>query len=139
LDGIANFSKFPDGWPGIGLLVLRVALGVTLGAQGFAFFVQSQDAGPREWLFGFIALIGAASFLLGLFTSVGAMIVILGSVAAAMSLVSLSPWNVWALKLALGYIIAIAAAIILLGPGAISIDARIFGRREIIIPRRPSD
>jgi len=30
-----------------------------------------------------------------------------------------------------------AAAIVLLGPGAFSLDARLFGRREIIIPPSP--
>jgi uncharacterized membrane protein YphA (DoxX/SURF4 family) len=34
---------------------------------------------------------------------------------------------------------AISAALVLLGPGAFSLDARLFGRREIIIPEgRPS-
>ena len=28
-----------------------------------------------------------------------------------------------------------AIAIVLLGPGAVSLDARLFGRREIVIPR----
>lgn len=33
---------------------------------------------------------------------------------------------------------AIAVAVIFLGPGALSLDARLFGRREIIIPNSPS-
>jgi len=37
-------------------------------------------------------------------------------------------------KLALLPIIAIAGAIALLGPGAFSIDARLFGWKEIVIP-----
>lgn len=35
---------------------------------------------------------------------------------------------------ALTYILVIAIAIALLGPGAFSFDSRLFGRREIIIP-----
>jgi len=31
---------------------------------------------------------------------------------------------------------AILASVLLLGPGAFSVDARLFGRREVIIPRR---
>jgi hypothetical protein len=32
---------------------------------------------------------------------------------------------------------AISATLVLLGPGAFSLDARLFGRREIIIPEGP--
>jgi hypothetical protein len=34
-------------------------------------------------------------------------------------------------------VMVVAVAVILLGPGALSLDARLFGRREIIIPRAP--
>jgi uncharacterized membrane protein YphA (DoxX/SURF4 family) len=36
-------------------------------------------------------------------------------------------------------VVAVAVALVLLGPGALSLDARLFGRREIIFPheRRP--
>ncbi len=33
----------------------------------------------------------------------------------------------------------IAAAVVCLGPGAFSLDARLFGWREIILPDQPSD
>ena len=39
------------------------------------------------------------------------------------------------LKLSAIMLVIVAGAILLLGPGAFSIDARLFGRREIIIPR----
>jgi uncharacterized membrane protein YphA (DoxX/SURF4 family) len=38
---------------------------------------------------------------------------------------------------AAGYIAVISIALLLLGPGAVSVDARLFGRREIIIPDDP--
>jgi hypothetical protein len=34
------------------------------------------------------------------------------------------------------YVAADAAALALLGPGALSLDARLFGRREVVIPDR---
>jgi uncharacterized membrane protein YphA (DoxX/SURF4 family) len=35
------------------------------------------------------------------------------------------------------FVIADAVAIVLIGPGAFSLDARLFGRREIVIPHDP--
>jgi uncharacterized membrane protein YphA (DoxX/SURF4 family) len=35
------------------------------------------------------------------------------------------------------FVLADAAALVLLGPGALSMDARLFGRREIVIPHVP--
>ena len=48
------------------------------------------------------------------------------------------PFGSW---LALAFFIVMATAIVLLGPGAFSLDARLFGRREIVIPlaARPPD
>ena len=40
-------------------------------------------------------------------------------------------------RLAALIVVVDAAALALLGPGALSIDARLFGRREITIPRDP--
>jgi uncharacterized membrane protein YphA (DoxX/SURF4 family) len=46
---------------------------------------------------------------------------------------SVEHWQIWALEL------AIAVSLVLLGPGWYSIDARLFGRREIVFERRQID
>lgn len=33
-------------------------------------------------------------------------------------------------------VVIVAVAVVLLGPGAFSVDSRLFGRREVVIPRR---
>ena len=108
---------------------------MTLGSQGLALFVQLPEAGVHQWIFGFLTLLSAASFLLGLFTAVGSAIVIFGAVAATFSLITPPPLNLLE-GVTLIYTVAIAVALLFLGPGALSVDARIFGRREIIIPKR---
>jgi hypothetical protein len=35
--------------------------------------------------------------------------------------------------------VVLAAAVLCLGPGAFSVDARLFGRREVIIPHSSSN
>ena len=61
--------------------------------------------------------------------------VVMGVSAAALILFSAFNSNQSALN-----VIVLTTAIALLGPGAFSVDARMFGRREILIPhtqRRP--
>lgn len=85
-----------------------------------------------------LSLVSGLMLLLGLLTSAAAtVIVLLISVSAPSLLPSISrdlvAGTFWPL-----FTGTVSAAIVLLGPGALSIDARIFGRREIVIPRRPS-
>jgi uncharacterized membrane protein YphA (DoxX/SURF4 family) len=112
------FSSFPRGAPGLGLLLLRAVLGIYTILQGAA---SLSVAAP--W-FGTLAIVSGAFLLLGLFTPFAAGIVGMGAVGIAFFQ---AKWTLWPAVL-------LAAAIALLGPGAFSIDARLFGRREIVIP-----
>ncbi|HEX4169632.1 MAG TPA: hypothetical protein VHZ55_29565 [Bryobacteraceae bacterium] len=91
-----------------------------------------------------MAVLGGVSFvsglmlLLGLLTSAAGIVSVLIIIASALSLFPSISRNLiegtsWFL-----FTGTVSVAIVLLGPGALSIDARIFGRREIVIPRRPS-
>lgn len=130
------FSTFPGGWPGIGLLLLRGAIGlVVLFGAGFSVSGGPQS-GIQIWMVVSAVAAGAA-LILGLFTPVAALLTGLGAIAAGFSLLPAPVSNVTESKLALILIATVAVAIACLGPGGFSVDARLFGRREIIIPRRP--
>ena len=118
------FSTFPEGWPGAGLVFLRAVTVISL-VQGIAGSTSS----PRVFAILHLLAAGAAALLLiGLWTPVAGFIM----AVAELSLVLLHAGDV-PLHLVLG---ALAAAIAMIGPGAWSVDARVFGRKRIRIPQR---
>ena len=86
----------------------------------------------EAWALAWLVLGSGILLLLGLLTPLAASVS-----ALAETMVYL--WHpVWAgsfLGLLTADATVVAVAIILLGPGAISLDAHFFGRRKIIIPR----
>ena len=123
------FSAFPGGWPGLGLLLLRALVGVTLIAQSLTY-IGSTKLSVLSWVVTALVLIIASCLLVGFMTPVAALVIGLGAIALALT--SLFQTNQILLN-----VIVLTIAIALLGPGAFSIDARMFGRREILIPNTP--
>jgi uncharacterized membrane protein YphA (DoxX/SURF4 family) len=130
------FSMFPDGWPGAGLLLLRVAAGTVLFLEGIAYFAGNRpELGVSGWM------------VLGVMSTVGLLLLIgflTRYVALGAAVVAVGTGFSWFSRLNEGSLVtpttsalaaAIAVAVICLGPGALSLDARLFGRREIVIPR----
>ncbi|MFZ3340843.1 MAG: hypothetical protein WA609_09720 [Terriglobales bacterium] len=125
------YRTFPRGLPGIGLLVLRLAIGAKLVVAASSCLLDPQGLKVGVGLLGLFALGIGTSFVLGFLTRLAAGISVLAGVlvylwhpAWASSLLSLPSLDT----------IGVALAIALLGPGAISLDARVFGRRKIVIP-----
>ncbi|MCU1384648.1 MAG: hypothetical protein JWL71_3345 [Acidobacteria bacterium] len=117
------FPVFPSGWSGVGLFCLRVAVLVTL-TSGVASTLPIR-----------LALAGAGVLvLLGCLTPVICSIIAGTALATAgWSMVSASPLWFESLRVH-GLVAAIATALVMLGPGAYSIDARLFGWRELRVP-----
>jgi putative oxidoreductase len=123
------FSTFADGWPGRGLLLLRLLTAADLLHYGIASLPDSPQFAPIS-----LQTIGAGAailLLVGLWTPVAGTLVAIVKVWIAFSRYfshSGDPW-IPIIQAALG------AALAMVGPGAWSIDARLFGRKRIDLPQ----
>jgi hypothetical protein len=126
------YRTFPHGLPGIGLLVLRLAIGAKLVIEASGCMLDQQGLKLGVWLLGLFFLGIGTSFVLGFLTQLMAGI---AALAGAAIYVWHPAWAVFFLSLTGFEAIGMALAIALLGPGAISLDAYFFGRRKIVIPR----
>lgn len=118
------FSTFARGWPGIGLLVLRVVLGISLIWRAVGRL--SGDPSPHMTVLSVLGIGTGLLLLIGLWTPVAATLV------AAIQVWKIcwkfgDPW----IYLLLG---TIAVAVTMLGPGFWSVDARIYGWKRIDLP-----
>jgi uncharacterized membrane protein YphA (DoxX/SURF4 family) len=131
------FSMFPDGWPGAGLLLLRLATGAILIAQSFAYFGDKHEPGFAG--VALAALVTAVGFalLMGFMTRVVALAAAIVAAGAALTWFPKSTIGPFVTPATAALAAVIAVAVICLGPGALSLDARLFGRREIVIPPSP--
>jgi putative oxidoreductase len=117
------FSTFPDSWPGAGLLLLRLAAGVPLIIRGISEVQAAPQPAPLMLTGATIA--GGGFLLFGLWTPF-----------AAAAKVFLELWSVFSRTAhheSSILLAALAASLVMLGPGAWSIDARLFGRKRIDI------
>ena len=129
------YSTFPGGGPGMGLLLLRLAIGVTLIAQGLAYLSALQDLRMTTWVVCLLALGSGASLVVGLLTPVAGALAVLAGLGMTFLYLPAANWHFfYGNPLSLDVVI-MAMVLALLGPGAFSLDARLFGRRKIIIPR----
>lgn len=118
------FTTFAYGPPGIGLLVMRLGAGSALLGHSCAALAAGASLGGAA-VQGLCALLGLL-LVAGLWTPIAG---VLAAAAAA--------WNAYASPGDVGFYAllgTIAIALALVGPGAWSIDARLFGMRQIKIP-----
>ncbi len=131
------FSAFPGGWPGIGLLLLRVVVGATAMIQGIVCLTDGGVTTLGEQAAAGLAVVSGTLLLIGFLTPIAGVLVALQAIAVAFVWFPVPSWNLFDAKLPTVLVVVVAIAIVFLGPGAVSLDARLFGRREIIIPHSP--
>ena len=119
-----SFSTFPNSWPGGGLLILRIAAALATVLSSFG--TPLQDVPGK--LFQAIASVTGALLLMGLWTPVA------GLLQACVQLTGGLGHNAPALSQCL--LGALGLSLSMTGPGAWSVDARLFGRKQIDIKVR---
>lgn len=124
------FSNFASGWPALGLLLIRIVAGAVLIIDGVMNTHAGQPVLPM--FLGILAITDGAMLIGGLWTPLA------GFLAAAVSTVDIlfrhqSPCP--------GILLAaMGVGLALVGPGALSLDAWIFGLKKIDLENldRPS-
>ena len=113
------FSAFPNGWPGRGLLLQRAVIAIFLFYFGFGNLILTSAS-----VLIFPHLIGAGAgifLLLGLWTPIWGIVVTIVELWIASSCVG---GGIPIMLATLG------ATLAMIGPGAWSLDARLFGRKH---------
>jgi uncharacterized membrane protein YphA (DoxX/SURF4 family) len=119
------FSAFPEGWPGTGLILLRAVATLPLielihGSHAAAL--------PVSVAIQLIAATSSALLAIGLWTPVSASLLAISEASLFLFAGGGSSMNL--------VLAVLGAAIAMIGPGAWSVDARVFGRKRIRIPQR---
>jgi hypothetical protein len=115
------FSGFPNSWPGIGLLLLRASIVSVIGLDGLSAWISGGSVGVSV---AAVCWISGAMLLAGIWTPYAGL---LAAIAQAL-IWSRSPGAPLLHVLCIGSAVSVA----LIGPGAWSVDAYIYGRKRVL-------
>ena len=125
------FSTFPNGWPGFGLLLLRLGIGIALICIGIDNLFEALEE-PATVVRNLIEAAGGVFLLAGLWTPIAGALIAIDELWMASSLYFSHSNGQWIHVL----FAVFTAGVAMLGPGAWSIDARLFGRKRFGIGDR---
>lgn len=110
-----------------------MAVGVLVAVVSTGYLDSGADLPIGVWIAGLLVIASGLSLVIGLLTPGAGAIVVSGGVGIALSWLPVPPSRLLLGPLDGWLIVVVGVAIVSLGPGAYSLDARFFGRREIVI------
>jgi uncharacterized membrane protein YphA (DoxX/SURF4 family) len=127
-----TFSGFPTGYPGLALLLLRLVVGGGASSQAWLLITANHGAMSTSVIVvAALALVTGLALIIGFMTPIASVLLSAGGLLLTIDVSTAVHLPLFESGLARIQFIAISAALISLGPGALSLDARLYGRREI--------
>ena len=114
-------------------MLLRTALGAFVLYHSATHLLAGSSLAPEAWIVELLLGLCAVLLIIGLFTPCAAALLGVLQIAAH-SFVSPSVGRLFFSNSSTAFATALTVSIVIMGPGALSLDARLFGLREIIIP-----
>jgi uncharacterized membrane protein YphA (DoxX/SURF4 family) len=130
------FSSFPSGWAGIALLALRLLVGASAVLQTALLIAAGRSARVAVATALAMAIAGVA-LTIGFVTPIASALLCMGGAGIMLACLPPTPLFLFDSRMAAFEFVVMSAVLVILGPGAISVDARLFGRRQVEIPEAP--
>jgi uncharacterized membrane protein YphA (DoxX/SURF4 family) len=121
----------------MGLLLLRMAVAITTILEGHCYLAENGHGFLVGKAVGIGFILSALALAVGFLTPLGSIVVSILVLGTATGWIATHAGCLFDTPLHTALTLVIAISVTILGPGAYSADARLFGRREIILPRLP--
>ena len=126
-----TFSGFPTGYPGFALLLLRLIVGGGASSQAWLLMIANHGAVNMSVVVALVAFVIGVALIIGLMTPIASVLLASGGLFLTLDSSILGHLSLFESSMARLEFIVMSVALIFLGPGTLSLDARLYGRREI--------
>jgi uncharacterized membrane protein YphA (DoxX/SURF4 family) len=126
-----TFSGFPTGYPGFALLLLRLVVGGAASSQAWLLLIANHGAVNMSVVVALLAFVIGVALIIGLMTPIASVLLASGGLFLTLDSGILGLLSLFESGMARLEFIVMSVALIFLGPGTLSLDARLYGRREI--------
>ena len=135
-----TFSGFPAGWAGVALLLLRVVVGAS-GTIEAGFNFTGAHVAVSVTIAAVCVANASLAVIIGFLTPLAGALLCGAGMATLLMRIPSAALVLLDSRMATFEFVVMSAVLTILGPGMISMDARLFGRREIVVgeARRPND